>query len=148
MALSCHFRIMADAPKAKIGLTELNLGIIPGWGGTQRLTMVVGKAKALDMILFSKKIGALEALDMGLINRIATPEKLMDDTLDFAKKLAQRPPVAVSYVLKAISAGIYEGVDKGLEIEVKGTEAVGSTKDAVEGFTAFLEKRDPVFTGE
>ncbi len=148
LALSCHFRIMVDAPKAKLGLTELNLGIIPGWGGTQRLTMVVGKAKALDMILFSKKIGALEALDMGLINQISTPEKLMDDTLEFAAKLAQRPPVAVSYVLKAISAGIYDGVDEGLEIEVEGTDAVGSTKDAAEGFTAFLEKRDPVFTGE
>lgn len=148
LALSCHFRIMVDAPKAKVGLTELNLGIIPGWGGTQRLTMVVGKAKALDMILFSKKIGALEALDMGLINRISTPEKLMEDTLEFAQKLALRPPVAVSYVLKAISAGIYEGVDEGLEIEVEGTDAVGGTKDAVEGFTAFLEKRDPVFTGE
>ena len=67
LALCCQFRIMADAPKVMLGLTELNLGIIPGWGGTQRLPLVVGKAKALDMMLFSKKIGAQEALEIGLL---------------------------------------------------------------------------------
>ncbi len=87
LALSCHFRIMADSPKSKIGLTELNLGIIPGWGGTQRLYRIVGKAKALDMILFSKRLDAKEALEIGLVNQITAPENLMDTSLEFAENL-------------------------------------------------------------
>ena len=148
LALCCQFRIMADAPKVMLGLTELNLGIIPGWGGTQRLPLVVGKAKALDMILFSKKINAQEALDIGLVNQISTPENLMTDVFEFAKKLAQRPPIAVSCVLNAVSAGSYEGVDEGLRMETEGSKIVGASKDCIEGFTAFLEKRAPVFKGE
>jgi enoyl-CoA hydratase/carnithine racemase len=148
LAMCCHFRIMADAPKVLLGLTELNLGIIPGWGGTQRLPLIVGKAKALDMILFSKKINAKEALDIGLVNQISFPEKLMEDALAFADRLTQRPPIAVSCVLKAISTGTYQGIDEGLKVEAEGSTVVGQSKDCVEGFTAFLEKRDPVFTGE
>ncbi len=146
--MCCQFRIMADGPKVMLGLTELNLGIIPGWGGTQRLPLIVGKAKALDMILFSKKINAKEALEIGLVNQISPPEKLMEDVFEFAEKLAQRPPIAVSCVLKAIAAGSYEGLDEGLAIETKGSAVVGQSSDCIEGFTAFLEKRDPVFTGK
>ncbi len=148
LAMCCHFRIMADAPKVLLGLTELNLGIIPGWGGTQRLPLIVGKAKALDMMLFSKKINAKEALEIGLVNQISPPEKLMEDVLAFAERIAQRPPVAVGCVLKAVSAGAYKGIDEGLKAEAEGSEIVGKSKDCIEGFTAFLEKRDPVFTGE
>jgi enoyl-CoA hydratase/carnithine racemase len=148
LAMCCHFRIMADAPKVLLGLTELNLGIIPGWGGTQRLPLIVGKAKALDMILFSRKINAKEALDIGLVNQISPPEKLMEDALAFADRLAQRPPIAVSCVLNAISAGSYRGIDEGLKVEAEGSAIVGKSKDCMEGFSAFLEKRDPVFRGE
>lgn len=148
LALSCHFRIMADSPKALVGLTELNLGIIPGWGGTQRLTQVVGKAKALDMILFSKTINAAQALEIGLVNQITAPEALMDESLAFAEKLALRPPIAVGCVLKAIAAGIYEGVAKGLEVEDQGSAIVRESQDRMEGFTAFIEKRPPVFKGK
>ena len=148
LALSCHFRIMIDDPKATIGLTELNLGIIPGWGGTQRLTRVVGKAKALDMILFSKRIDAKEALSIGLINQISTKDRLIDDALAFADVLAKRPPLAVGAVLKAVSAFDYNGLEAGLKAEEEGSAVVGNSKDCVEGFTAFLEKREPVFTGE
>jgi len=148
LALSCHFRIMIDDPKATVGLTELNLGIIPGWGGTQRLTRIVGKAKALDMILFSKRIGAREALSIGLINQISTKDRLMDDAMAFAEVLAKRPPLAVGAVLRAISAFDYSGLDVGLKVEEEGSAIVGKSKDCIEGFTAFLEKRDPVFTGE
>jgi enoyl-CoA hydratase/carnithine racemase len=148
LALSCHFRIMVDDPKATIGLTELNLGIIPGWGGTQRLTRVVGKAKALDMILFSKRIDAKEALSIGLINQISTKDRLIDDALAFADVLAKRPPLAVGAVLKAVSAFDYNGLEAGLKAEEKGSAVVSKSKDCVEGFTAFLEKREPVFTGE
>jgi len=148
LAMCCHFRIMVDAPKATIGLTELNLGIIPGWGGTQRLMNIVGKARALDMILFSKRIGAREALEIGLVNKVSTPESLMDDAMDFAQTLAKRPPIAVSCVLKAMSAGQYEGTDRGLQVETAGSGIVEKSRDCTEGFTAFLEKREPNFTGE
>ncbi len=148
LALCCQFRLMADAPEVTVGLTELNLGIIPGWGGTQRLMRVVGKAKALDMILFSKRIGAREALEIGLINKASAPEKLMNEALEFANVLAQRPPIAVGCVLKAISAGEYEGIEQGLKVENDGTKTVSQSEDCIEGFTAFLEKRKPVFKGK
>jgi enoyl-CoA hydratase/carnithine racemase len=148
LAMSCHFRIMVDDPKATIGLTELNLGIIPGWGGTQRLTRIVGKARALDMILFSKRIDAQEALSIGLINQISTKDRLMDDAIAFAKVLEKRPPIAVGAVLKAISTYDYNGLESGLKVEEEGSAMVGKSKDCVEGFTAFLEKREPVFTGK
>ena len=148
LALSCHFRIMADSPKAKVGLTELNLGIIPGWGGTQRLYRVVGKARALDMILFSKRIDAKETYAIGFVNQITAPETLMEEVLAFAGRLALRPPIAVSCVLKAISAGIYEGLDTGLAVEREGGRTVAASQDAIEGFTAFFEKREPVFRGK
>jgi enoyl-CoA hydratase/carnithine racemase len=148
LAMACHFRIMVDHPKVTVGLTEVNLGIIPGWGGTQRLPLLVGRAKALDMILFSKRIGAQEAMRIGLINQISAPGKLMEDALAFAQKLAERPPIAVNCVLKAMAAGIYEGLEQGLRIEDDGTARVSQSKDCIEGFTAFLEKRRPVFKGE
>jgi enoyl-CoA hydratase/carnithine racemase len=148
LAMSCHFRIMVDAPKAKVGLTELNLGIIPGWGGTQRLLRLVGRAMALDMILFSKTVSAAEALEIGLVNQVSSPENLMDDAFAFAEKLAEKPPIAVGCVLRAMSAGDYEGLEKGLFVETEGTVLVHESKDCLEGFKAFLEKRKPVFAGE
>lgn len=147
LAMSCHFRIMVDTPKAMMGLTELNLGIIPGWGGTQRLPRLVGRAKALDMILFSKRITAGEALEAGLINQKSAPGSLMDDALAFARKLAERPPIAVRCVLDAFSAGLYDGLDEGLRVEAEGSATVRETEDRKEGFDAFLEKRKPCFKG-
>ncbi|MBF0278628.1 MAG: enoyl-CoA hydratase/isomerase family protein [SAR324 cluster bacterium] len=148
LAMCCHFRIMADAPKVMLGLTELNLGIIPGWGGTQRLPLIVGKAKALDMILFGKKINAVEALEIGLVNQVSSPADFMADVMAFAQKLAHRPPIAVSWVLKAVSSATYEGIEAGLKVETEGSSIVRESKDGKEGFAAFLEKREPRFTGE
>lgn len=148
LSLCCHFRIMTDNPKAKVGLTELNVGIIPGWGGTQRLARVVGKAKAIDMIMFSRVLNAREALEIGLVNQVVPAEKLLDAALEFADKLAERPPIAVKWVLKSMTAGEYEGMDRGLEVESDGSAACRDTKDRNEGFKAFLEKRKPVFIGE
>jgi len=148
LALACHFRIMKDDPNATLGLTELNLGIIPGWGGTQRLPRIVGRSKALEMILFSEKVDAREALEIGLVDRLSEPEKIMDDAIQFAQKLAERPPIAVSCVLKAMAAGAYEGIEAGLEAEAEGAAVVRDTRDRIEGFNAFLEKRNPVFKGE
>jgi enoyl-CoA hydratase/carnithine racemase len=148
LAMCCQFRLMADAPEAMVGLTELNLGIIPGWGGTQRLPLLVGKAKALDMILFSRKINATEALEAGLVNHVSAPGRLMDDARALAIKLAARPPLAVSCVLRAVATGAYEGLDAGLKVEEDGSKIVGQSEDCKEGFSAFLEKRSPVFKGK
>ncbi|RLC33190.1 MAG: enoyl-CoA hydratase, partial [Deltaproteobacteria bacterium] len=148
LALACHFRLMADAPKAKIGLTELNLGIIPGWGGTQRMTALLGRTKALELILFSKRLTANEALEAGLVDKVCPPDKLMDEARAMAGKLTNRPPLAVASVLKAVATGVDFTFDEGLKAELEGTKLVSGSKDAIEGFTAFFEKRDPVFKGE
>ncbi len=148
LAMCCHFRIMAEHPKNKIGLTELNLGIIPGWGGTQNLARIVGKSRALDMMLFSKRLDAGQALEIGLVNQICAPENLMKDALSLAQKLAQRPPLAVRGVLDSLSTGEYDGLEKGWETEGRHSGIVGQSKDAMEGFTAFFEKRAPEFKGE
>lgn len=148
LALACHFRIMADDPAITLGLTELNLGIIPGWGGTQRLTRLAGRAKALDMILFSRRIDPAEALAAGIVDRLAPPEALMADVLEFAARLAQRPPIAVRCVLNSISAGDYEGFEAGLQVEAEGSAIVRRSEDRQEGFAAFLEKRKPTFNGK
>ena len=131
-----------------VGLTAMNLGIIPGWGGTQRLPLLVGKAKALDMILFSRKINATEAFEAGLVNQISAPGRLMDDARALAEKLATRPPLAVSGVLRSVAAGAYEGLDAGLKVEEEGSKIVGQSEDCKEGFSAFLEKRPPQFIGK
>ncbi len=148
LALACHFRIMVDHPKARIGLPELNLGVIPGWGGTQRMSRLIGKARALDLILFSKLLNAAEAFDIGLVNQVSAPGQLMDDALKFAGRLAERPPIAVRYILEAMAVGDYEGIDAGLKVELESARTLVQTEDAREGMTAFLEKRDPVFTGK
>jgi len=148
LALACHFRFMADVPRAEIGLTELNLGIIPGWGGTQRLPRIVGRSKAMEMILFSRRLKPSEALEIGLVDRLIPPEKLQSEALAFAAELSKRPPIAVRCVLEALTANLYEGLEAGLNVEAQGSAIVRATEDRNEGFTAFLEKRQPCFTGK
>ena len=109
LAMACTLRVMQE--NAKIGLTELNLGIIPGWGGTQRMPHLIGKSKALEMILFSKRITAREALEIGLVDRVAKEGELMKDVMEMAGFLAKRPPIAVKAVLNAVMAGIEQGFE-------------------------------------
>jgi enoyl-CoA hydratase/carnithine racemase len=146
LAMASTFRVMQE--NARIGLTELNLGIIPGWGGTQRMPRILGKSKALDLILFSKRLTAQEALEIGLVDKVAKVGELMKDVMAMAEVLASRPPLAVKAVLKAVNVGIEKGLDEGIKVELEGIRLVSSSKDAVEGFTAFMEKRKPNFTGE
>ncbi len=147
-ALACHFRLMTDNPKAVIGLTEVNLGIIPGWGGVQRLPRVLGISKALEIIFFSKRLSAPEALAIGLVDKVFPAADLMKEAQAFAAALAKRPPLAVAAVLEGMSAGMDKGIDEGLRVDAGWLTKLTSSKDATEGITAFLEKREPVFIGE
>jgi enoyl-CoA hydratase/carnithine racemase len=148
LALVCHFRFMTDNPKAVIGCPEVNLGITPGWGGIQRLPRLLGRSKALDMILFSKRLSAQEALAIGLVDRVVPGAELMKETLAFALALTKRPPLAVSAVLNGMSVGLEKGIDEGLRVDREWSKKLGQSQDAREGITAFLEKREPVFRGE
>jgi len=145
LAMACTFRVMQE--NAKIGLTELNLGIIPGWGGTQRMPRILGKSKALDLILFSKRISAQEALAIGLVERVTKEEDLLKEVMEMATILAKRPPLAVKAVLNAVMGGLYEGFAEGDRLEALGSNEVAKSSDAVEGFTAFMQKREPEFKG-
>ncbi|TFH41549.1 MAG: enoyl-CoA hydratase [Chrysiogenales bacterium] len=148
LALACHFRLMSDGPGAKIGCPELNLGITPGWGGIQRMARLLGRSKALDLILFSRRLPAGEALDAGLVDRVFPHGEFMERAKEFALALAKRPPMAVTAVLEGMSAGMERGIEEGLRVDRSWSPRVAATKDAAEGFIAFSQKRDPVFTGD
>ncbi|RLC65614.1 MAG: enoyl-CoA hydratase [Chloroflexi bacterium] len=148
LAMSCHLRIMIDSERAVIGQPEIDLGIIPGWGGTQRLPRLVGKTKALEMLLLGTRISASEALRIGLITRLSQPEQVIDDAKELARALAKKAPIAVQVILDVVTRGLEVSIDQGLKIEREGSRRVEKTKDAMEGMTAFIQKREPVFTGE
>lgn len=148
LAISCHFRIMVNSERAAIGLPEIGLGLMPGWGGTQRLPRLVGKAKALEMLLLGLRINAPEALSIGLITRMSQPGQLIDDAKEFARTLTKKAPIAMQAILDTVIRGLETTLDQGLKIELENVQRVEKTKDAIEGMTALIEKRDPVFTGE
>lgn len=148
IAMSCHIRMMIDSPKAVIGLPESNLGVLPVWGGTQRLPQLIGKAKALEMMCFSQKISAQEAFKIGLIDYVFSAEEFQQKVFDYAHALAKRPPLAVSAIMRAMYQGEKEGLAKGLEAELNEVIKLGASKDAIEGIQAFFQKREPNFTGE
>jgi enoyl-CoA hydratase/carnithine racemase len=148
LAMACHFRFMTDNPKAAIGCPELNLGIIPGWGGVQRLPKIVGKSKALDLIFFSKRLTSQEAMAVGLVDKVCPAADLMKEAMDYAIAISKRPPLAVSAVLEGMSIGMEKGLDAGLASDNKWIDKLKTSKDAVEGMTAFFEKREPNFKGE
>jgi len=148
LALACHFRYMADNENAKVGCPELNLGIIPGWGGTQRLTRLLGRSKALELMLFSRRLNPREALAMGLVDGLFPPDQLMNEVMNKATELSERAPLAVRAVIRAVQAHLDRGIDEGLKVEAEQSAICAASKDAVEGFTAFLQKRKPEFKGE
>lgn len=148
IAISCHYRFMVDAEKAIIGLPETELGVMPVWGGTQRLPRLVGRSKATEMIILSQRIGAKQAHEIGLIDKVCSRETLMSEALEFANALAARPPLAVQAVMRSIHTGINQGIAAGLQQELDQVKILSGSKDAIEGKTAFFEKRKPVFTGE
>jgi len=148
LAMSCHFRIVVNGERVVLGQPEIDLGIIPGWGGTQRLPRLVGRTRALEMLLLGTRITPQQALDIGLVTRISEPGQLMADAKAFASILAKKAPIAVQVILDAVTRGLETTIDEGMKVELEGSNRVGKSKDAVEGMMAFIEKREAVFRGE
>ncbi|WLR49185.1 enoyl-CoA hydratase-related protein [Halobacillus litoralis] len=146
LAMSCDIRVAST--NAKLGLPELNLSIIPGAGGTQRLARLVGKGKALEMILTGKIIDAEEALQYGLITEVASPENLLDKVREVSEKILSKGPLAVQLAKLSVHMGTETDLKTGLMLEKLSQAVLFNSKDKNEGTKAFLEKRTPVFKGE
>jgi len=145
LALACTFRFAADT--AQIGQPEINLGIIPGYGGSQRLPRLIGRDRALDLILTGRRVPAAEALALGLVTRVHPAATLRAEALAFARELASKAPIAVRYALDAVRAGLEVPLAEALEHEAALFGLAAATEDMREGTRAFLEKRAAAFTG-
>ena len=145
LAMACHFRVASE--NAKMGLPEVSLGVIPGYGGTQRLPQLIGKGKAMELIMTAGMLNAQEALDWKLVNYVVPSAELISFCTEIANKILRNSPLAISAAIKAINANFKDGVN-GFETEIKHFGKSFGTADFKEGTTAFLEKRKPVFTGK
>ena len=145
LAMACTIRIAADT--AKFGQPEINLGLIPGYAGTQRLTRLVGRGRALELLLAGHNITAEEAHRIGLVNRVVPAAQLMTDVRALAQTLASKAPVAARYILDAVAAGLDMPFEEAQTYEATLFGLIATTEDMREGTRAFLEKRKPVFKG-
>ena len=146
MAMACHFRYASES--ALFGLPEVSLGLIPGFGGTQRLPRLIGRGRALELMLTGKMINAEEAKRIGLVNEVLPDDKLMDACLTTMQKILSNGPAALTSVIRAVSDGGGLPLHKALEIEADLFSKIFDTTDMKEGTMAFLEKRKPEFTGK
>lgn len=146
IALACHIRIASE--KASLGLPEVTLGIIPGYGGTQRLSRLVGKGKALEMILTGDRISASDAERIGLVNKVVSPDQLLAAAEEMAKKIASRSSVAIASALEATNVGLDVSLADGQTLEATNFGLLCATEDMKEGMNAFLEKRPANFPGK
>lgn len=142
LAMSCHFRLASD--NAKLGLPEVTLGVIPGYGGTQRLAQLVGKGRAMEMIMTAKMISAEEALNYGLVNQVTSQEELLATCKKIALKIVKNSSTAIASAINAINAGYTDGVN-GFNTEIEEFGNCFGTEDFKEGTTAFIEKRKANF---
>jgi len=147
LPLACHFRLAAEEG-ARIGLPELDLGAVPAWGGSARLTRCVGRMHALDMILRAKHISGPEAYRIGLVNEVAPNKDLKNRARVIAHEMAEMPPKSVSEMMRCVIEVGEKSLMEGLHEERRAVLATRGTKDSQEGMMAFLQKRKPVFTGE
>ena len=146
IALACDLRYASE--KARFGQPEINLGIIPGGGGTQRLTHLIGEGKSMEMILTGDMIDAPTALRLGLVNDVYAPDELEAKTMETANKIAEKSPIALQMAKEAVKTASRSNLDEGLRREVDLFAITFSTEDKEEGVAAFLEKRKPVFRGK
>lgn len=145
LAMACHIRVASE--NAKLGLPEVSLGVIPGYGGTQRLAQLVGKGKAFEMIMTADMITAADALAWGLVNHVVPQENLISKCEEIAGKIITRSSVAISAAIRAVNANYKDGVN-GFEVEITEFGNCFGSEDYKEGTSAFLEKRKPVFPGK
>jgi enoyl-CoA hydratase len=145
LAMAAHFRVASE--NAKMGLPEVSLGVIPGYGGTQRLPQLVGKGKAMEMVMTAGMINAEEAKLYGLVNHVTTQEELIPLAKKIANKIMRNSSVAISHAIQAINDNYNDGTN-GYETEINEFGSCFGTEDFKEGTTAFLEKRKPVFPGK
>lgn len=144
LAMSCHIRIASD--NARMGLPEVSLGVIPGYGGTQRLPRLIGKGRASQLIFSAEMIGAAQAEQWGLVNKTVPQAELLDEALKLAEKISKNSPAAIAHAIRAVNAG-FEAGKSGFAFEVEQFGSTFATEDFKEGTTAFLEKRRPDFKG-
>jgi enoyl-CoA hydratase/carnithine racemase len=142
IAMACHFRLLKET--ARMGQTESNLGITPGFGGSQRLPRLVGRTKALE---FLTQVPASECLALGLVNRLTKEGETLNDAKTLARELAKRPPIATRLIIEAVDEGLEAPIDKAIDIEVRAFLKSLKTEDASEGIQAFFAKREPSFKG-
>jgi enoyl-CoA hydratase len=145
LAMACTIRIAADT--AKLGQPEINLGIVPGYGGTQRLARLVGRGRALELLLTGEQISAAEAHRIGLVNRVVVPAELMPEARKLAGSLAAKAPIAVRYIIDAVNHGLQMPLAQAQVLEATLFGLVSTTDDMREGTRAFLEKRKAEFRG-
>jgi len=146
MAMACHIRIASE--NARFGQPEVNLGITPGYGGTQRLPRIVGKGNALWMLLTAEHVNAADALRMGLVSKVVPQDQLLAEAEKTMKAIVARGPVALALTIEAVDRGLETTLEEGLRIEADAFGLVASTQDMKEGLTAFLEKRAAKFEGK
>lgn len=146
VTMACDFRIASE--NAKMGQTEINIGLIPGWGGTQRLARIVGKARAKELVYTGRIIDAKTAFDWGLVTKVVAKEELEKAVKEFANQLASKAPVALAVAKALIEKGMETDLDTALELEREGFGVVGSTEDLREGVSAFIDKRKPTWKGK
>jgi enoyl-CoA hydratase len=145
LAMACHIRIASE--NARFGQPEANLGIIPGYGGTQRLTQLVGRGKALELMLTGDMISAQEAKSIGLVNQVVTKEELLSVAGKMISRIVSKGPIAVSNIIRSVNAG-FNFEQAGYQAEAENFAACTTTNDFKEGTRAFLEKRQPIFKGD
>jgi enoyl-CoA hydratase len=146
LAMACTLRVAAET--AKLGQPEINLGLMPGYAGSQRLPRLVGRGRALELLLTGDPISATEAWRIGLVNRVVPAATLMDEARRLAQQLASKPPVAMRYILDAVGGGLEMSFGDAETYEATLFGLVSTTDDMREGTTAFLEKRKPIFKGQ
>ena len=146
LALACHIRIASE--KAQLGLPEVSLGIIPGYGGTQRMARLLGKGKALELICTGDRMGAVEAERIGLVNKVVPPDQLMTTAEEMARKIMSRGPLAIRAAIEAVTRGSEMPMHEGEFLEATLFGLLCASEDTKEGMAAFLEKRPAQFKGK